>query len=386
MSLQETIERIAERFARGDLPSNEEEAKNQVINLILEDLGWDVHNKTGTKEVEYERPVGAGKGAKQEGRADIALMKISRGSRQCICIVEAKAPQKNLDDHIDQLVQYSFHEGTDICVLTNAKEWWLFLPREAGIARERLFTKIALSDDREQIVSELQQFLSKEAVLSGDAIERAKKRLAALKDADKLNTEFSKIWDQVLVDPKLVDLVGDLIYRELGLRPPPDHVSKLIAGEKVSHTATSHATPRSVSPKVVAPDLSSSQSKGRIQSPKPSYVILFGSKISVTTYRMVYTVVCEELLKSNGEGIFETVAANRPTRLRPKVSKNSRDLRSPCQIGNSQYWFDKDATAFHFLTSLLWLLPTVGYSETDLKVFDADGNQIVVSNDEVVLL
>ncbi len=118
--------------------------KLRVLVPILSDLGWDVHDEGNTGEVAFEHPVGSGRGSGRKGRVDIALLSTARRQR-VVCLIEAKAPGKDLSDHVDQLISYAFYEGASICVLTDGYTWWLFLPREAGPPTDRRFAELELS-------------------------------------------------------------------------------------------------------------------------------------------------------------------------------------------------------------------------------------------------
>ena len=106
MTVRERLASVRQRPA----PANEEATKFQIIVPVLDDLGWDAYNVRGTDEVRFEHPVGSNRAG---GRVDIALIGIRD---QCACLVEAKAPGTNFDDHVGQLLGYAFHEGVTLCV------------------------------------------------------------------------------------------------------------------------------------------------------------------------------------------------------------------------------------------------------------------------------
>ncbi len=132
MSLRDTLERIRS----SPPPSNEETSKFRILAPILAELEWD----PAGKEVLWEYPVG---GKKSGGKADIALT--ADGSIRAI--VEAKAPGADLKQHIEQVLNYAFYEGVDICVLTDGLTWWLYLPREQGLPPKRRFAVLRLDKD-----------------------------------------------------------------------------------------------------------------------------------------------------------------------------------------------------------------------------------------------
>lgn len=123
MTLSDTLERISKM----DVPPSERSTIRQIVLPVLSALGWDVDNSNGTHEVRDEYQVSTLKGS---GKVDIALM----GQRgQCVCLVEAKSPGENLDNHVMQLFKYdASNESGTVCVLTDGLEWRLYLPREKG--------------------------------------------------------------------------------------------------------------------------------------------------------------------------------------------------------------------------------------------------------------
>ncbi len=375
MSLEETIQRVANR----DLPPNEETAIKYIIDPILEDLGWDVRNIDGNSEVEYERSVGPGRGAKKEGRADIALMKVGRGGkRECVCLVEAKAPGKKLRDHIDQLVNYAFHEGVDLCVLTNAKEWWLYLPREKGPIDDRRFAEIKLADDPEQIAAELEHFLSKENVINGTAEDRAKKRIEALKDADILNTELPKILDQLTRDhdPELVELIIRRASSSTGLSPSPEQVARVLDRARVLDGKSIPNTP-SRKPDLPLPSTKASKLKvPSIKTPKPRKVVLNGAETEVKQWRELLLVVANSLYERHKHEFYPLVTDNWRTRKIP-ISLIKSDFRSADQLNNTPYWINTWWSAYNLLRIAHELLLVTGGKETDLSVFNSEGVELV---------
>ena len=173
MALRETLNRIG----RMNVPTNEQETITQIIVPVLIDLGWDFYNDKGSEEVKQEYPVG---GRKEGGKVDIALRKDNR----CIYVVEAKRPGVNLIHHVDQVLKYAYYEGVTFCALTDGLEWRLYLPREEGRPEERVFAVLRLKGDPiDQSENDLKRFLSREAVLSGDAKRDAVKQLKLKQEA-----------------------------------------------------------------------------------------------------------------------------------------------------------------------------------------------------------
>ena len=242
MTLKERLEVIQND---GGVPSNEETTKFQIIVPILGDLGWDVYRSKGTNEVRFEHPAG---GTKKGGKVDIALM--GEHSR-FVCFVEAKKPGVNLDDHVEQLLGYAFHDGVTICVLTDGLEWRLYLPREDGPPADRKFAHLWLREDPvEQIADDLKEFLSRSTVVSGEAgqnavyaLKQRREELKQLKRESDIARELPSIWRKMLNEPDkgLVVRVQSRVHAELGFSPSVDQIAEFLAATVASNSTGSNA-------------------------------------------------------------------------------------------------------------------------------------------------
>ena len=128
-------------------------------------------------------------------------------------------------------MRYAFHEGVDICVLTNGLEWWLYLPRERDPFEQRRFSVLKTHEGPiRRLVSHFESFLSKESLLSGQAEKRGKQTLQAKREADYLAAELPELWKQMLAEPDdgLVELIGKRAYEQLNARPTKEQTSALL--------------------------------------------------------------------------------------------------------------------------------------------------------------
>ena len=220
MALRETLNRISGMNA----PTNEQSTIMQIIQPVLSDLGWDVYN---SNEVEYEYQVSTLKGS---GKVDIALK--GKGG-QCVGLVEAKSPRVNLDDYVMQLFRYdASNESGTVCVLTDGLEWRFYLPREKeGNPEERQFARLQLQEDTvEQIAEVLEKFLSRSAVVNGEAQSDAAMTLKQLREKSNIDRRLPEIWQQMLTEPdqELVTWVGKKISDKHGFSPSTEQVAKII--------------------------------------------------------------------------------------------------------------------------------------------------------------
>ncbi|MGI6370018.1 MAG: hypothetical protein GX372_05020 [Ignavibacteria bacterium] len=132
--LKETIEQVTE--FRKDYISNEQAVRTQIIEPILNVLGWKTSNP---KFVKPNVPDEDGK------IPDYTLFKNGKTS----LIVEAKNLSVNLQDKkiIDQLANYCFKSGIDFGILTNGVKWLLFKTFERN-PKDRIVWQVDIEKDR----------------------------------------------------------------------------------------------------------------------------------------------------------------------------------------------------------------------------------------------
>lgn len=129
MNMDILIEKIEKIKQKGkDKSLSEEATKHSIILPILMALGWNVFED---EEVCPEYSV-------QNGRVDYSL----RSGHFNKVFIEVKKNTENLDNHQEQLLQYSFKEGVKLAILTNGLVWWFYLPLHEGSWEQRKFNSI----------------------------------------------------------------------------------------------------------------------------------------------------------------------------------------------------------------------------------------------------
>ena len=206
MSLRETLQNVR---SLPD-PQNEEAVKFRIVAPMLTGLGWE----TAGPEVHYEYVVG-------RGRVDFALGEASN----IVSFIEAKAPRVNLNHHVEQVVRYAFHESVDICVLTDGLQWWLYLPMEPVRFEERRFAVLQIRKDPiDQLRDDLHQYLSRESMMSGEALRAARRRFL-------LDKAIPTAWQELLTGPDeaLVELVRQRVSEHVDVLPTAEEVRERIS-------------------------------------------------------------------------------------------------------------------------------------------------------------
>lgn len=335
MSLRETLKNIR---SVPD-PPNEETAKLQILVPILQDLGWNLSRQ----EVIFEHQVGA----KGGGRIDIAL----RGPERIVAFIEAKAPRIDLSRYEEQVVKYAFHEGVDICVLTNGLEWWLYLPMKRGPFEQRRFETLRIRTDPEDLLGEdLLAFMSKENLVTGAALDLGERRY-------ELRKAIPKAWGEIVTRPSdaLLDLVSQRVYEEVGIWPANEEVVRLL-------NDSDPVIPRKPSPE----DSPSSPPRPVEAGPKLTRFRLFKTQYRYKSWRDMSLQVAEVLYNRHSTE-FDRVLSLRG-RKHPYASRDPADLRNSQEVGGSGYYLDATHFGDNRRDCVYELLEIFDYSRSNLEM------------------
>ncbi len=364
MPLLDTIDQIRSR----PHPPNEESTKLQAVLPTLADLGWDTADP---ERVKYEYEIGA---KHKKRRVDIALI----GERHVVAFIEVKAPGQKLDDHLDQVLEYAFHVGADICALTDGLEWWFYLPREKGPPSDRRFEMFNLkSHSVDQVADRLQAYLAREELLSHRAERRAKEALGSLRNLKKLQQKIPQIWGEMQdrPDPELVELVTRRVSASTRLQPAPEQIIAVLRGEAVPDAHGLAGDPTSGPPKRSSSKQDSKRSshheerqkrKRRKAGRSPTGFRLWGKRHGATTHRAVLLGVAAALFQRH-EGQFHKALELRGRKL-PWISSDPDKLRAASAIQGSRYFIDVHLSAKSIERRCHGLLATFGYGASELEI------------------
>jgi hypothetical protein len=179
-NLNEVLPQIMERIKnhRSTYEQNEMAVRNQIINPILRDLGW---NPESPDDIQLNMPT-------DEGIPDYSLIKDGK----IILFIEAKNMSVDVEQKeiIRQLAKYSFNEGTKYGILTNGIVWMLIRSFEEGT---KLHERIVWKTDIEN--EEMPKIVRKLMTISKTNIER-------IEDLVKKNQILDEIWQSLLNKPE----------------------------------------------------------------------------------------------------------------------------------------------------------------------------------------
>lgn len=360
MALREVIEEVRQEIAAAGSGINEADAKAALITPILSELGW-----RGLQRIRSEYAVDQGR-----MRLDYAL--IGSGTKP-VALIEAKAPREDLDGHVAQVLNYAFHEGVDICVLTTGIVWWLYLPREKGNPAERRFAAIDLQgDDIAEISEVFESCLEHEALRSGAAEERAKEVLAAKQLEQRVLQEIPRAWQRLLAGPNemLIELVQEEVEDVLGARPSKGQVSEALRNIRTGPSAPTVAEPR------VRPTLTSKPAnplpvsgrtprRGKAPSTTVTEFHLWGRTYPVRYQYQVLAKVAD-LVYDRHKDEF-----NRILRL-GRFQSGAEGFIRPHQIGSSSYYVETNLDFYGMKQTCERLLEHFGYNADDLEIVTED--------------
>ncbi|GAI49706.1 unnamed protein product, partial [marine sediment metagenome] len=187
---------------------DEAATKQAVILRILSLVGWDAYD---IDEVKPEYPVG-------NSKVDYSL----RYSNTNKVFIEVKRVGEELEKHQEQLLNYSFKEGVQLPILTNGVAWWFYLPLHEGSWEQRKFYTIEIYDQApEEIVNRLVDYLSKENVVTGVAVQTAESIYRSRQKDNLIVDTIPKAWNRIISEPDelLIELIAEHTEKLCGYKP-----------------------------------------------------------------------------------------------------------------------------------------------------------------------
>lgn len=218
MSLETTITDIVARLRQGKFP-NEQAISQGIVLRVLQELGWDIYDTTS---VWPEFQTG-------EGRADFALC---HPPSKPADFIEVKPPGK-AEDGVRQALEYAFHTGVPFIALTDGRTWSFYLPAEQGSYEDRRVYKLDLFERPPTEAAEiLRRYLARERVVSGEALEAARKEYRSRNRRTQACAAIPEAWRELVEkgNEDLVDMLAGAVESKAGVRPDDNDVAEFLAG------------------------------------------------------------------------------------------------------------------------------------------------------------
>lgn len=269
------------------LLANEAGVQASVIRPILRELGWDDADPQQW-QVEYQV---------DSGRVDEVLL----GSLgKPLVFIEAKK-QGNLSVKAeDQLFGYAANKGVPILILTDGDTWDLYLSMAAGEPAERRFAHLTLTEstDLGRMARDLQEFISREAVLSGRGDDAANARLKQVKDREIGKRGLASAWMELLREPDdmLRDLLIERVEQRFGARPTHEDAEQFLRSEVGSHVRDSpSASEPGLGERVVHPRAVSTSEESAAHAKLKGFEFR-GERYTAPTAKAVMALLAETLI------------------------------------------------------------------------------------------
>ena len=362
--MKERIATVVEelRLDQRILTCDEAATKQVVILRLLDVMGW---NQYDVDQVTPEYPV-------EDGKVDYAL-RLANNNK---VFVEVKRAGENLSGHQGQLLNYSFKHGVRLAVLTNGLTWWLYLPLREGDWEERRFYSIdILKQEASEIASRLIDFLSRENVRSGAAVEIAENLHESLQRGKIIDETLPRAWESLISGPDdlLVDLIDETVERLCGLKPGPEPIRRFLdekaklpprsTRRDTSDGATSHVQPVST----LTPRSRVSVERPHIYKGKSPVSFTFADEtFEVSTWKEILITVAENLYGRHATDYDRTLEL-RGTK-RAYFSRQKQELREPIAVGNSGYFVETHFSANDMVLQCHRLMSLFGYAGQDLEI------------------
>jgi predicted type IV restriction endonuclease len=327
--------------------------KNGVILPILNELGWNPFN---IDEVQPEYTVA-------NKRVDYAL----RVNNHNKAFIEVKKIGTDLEQHQEQLLNYSFQEGVRLAILTNGIAWWFYLPLLEGSWEQRKFYTIDIYDQQaDEVALKFQDFLLRENVISGKAIETAENVYKSKQKKEIIKSTIPKAWNKLVTEPDedLIELVAEMTERLSGYKPDHPTVAAFLGANSFA------ANPPFTSAVFEFP--SRPIKTARAQTDREDYrntsvdsFVFEGKRHTVTYWKDVLTGVTEIMLKKHRDQFSQVLSL--VGRKRPYFTKAPNELRVAERIDETDIFVEINVSANRIVTLSRRIVALFGYANDSLS-------------------
>ena len=303
-----------------DIPSLEGRSKaaiaQAVVLRLLAAAGWDVFDLsqvmpgyiTGNSNVDFAlMPPGQPKGAASPRM-----------------FIDVRTPAENIESPRmeRQLLALCAREEVPLVALTNGLRWLLFMWSPEGGRMERRFCELDLRGDPEAAAADINRYLTRDRVSSGQAARSAER---ALRDSNQEAVDRRAViqgWRQVVrgLDEGLIELVATAAEQRAGYRPDNRLVRRVLAENRAA---------------LLAPGTENAAGAGSGGSLRsiPSSFTLDSETRNVTSWSGLLVGVCL-MMRDSHPGDFERILEIRGRKL-PYFSRAAEELNLPRPIGDT---------------------------------------------------
>jgi hypothetical protein len=114
--------------------------------------------------------------------------------------IEVKRIREELESHQEQLLRYSFQAGVSLAILTNGLSWWFYLPlmKDVNWEERKFYTIDLIEQEQERIAAKFIDLLSKDTVISGQAIKNAEATHKSQQKKKIVAEALPKAWNKII--------------------------------------------------------------------------------------------------------------------------------------------------------------------------------------------
>ena len=327
--------------------------KQGIVLRLLSAAGW---NAFDLSEVEPEYRTG-------NTRIDFALKSSgsarSREPGSPRVFVEVRSPDDNLESerYERQLLAHCSREAVPLAVLTNGQRWLLLYSDPNEHRKERQFCDIDIFVNPEGAVEDINRYLSRERVVSGQA-ERSAERTLQDRNRDEVTRRaILDGWRQVVggLDEGLVELVATASGQRTGDRPENRFVRRVLIENRSELLSTAQE------------DMASAASTGSAGSRRRPASFTFDSETqTVTSWPDLLVGVCS-MIRQRHPSEFERILDIRGRTL-PYFSRNEEEVNLPRQIGDSGIYASCQGAGVLIEARAQKVLEMFGYGDDALTI------------------
>lgn len=308
-ALVNIVQQVQSRLKTGQFV-NEASVSQGAVLPILQALGWPV----------FDAQMVCPEYTLEGGRVDFALC---HQVRRPEVFIEVKQVGRS-DGAEKQLLEYAFHTGVPLAILTTGQEWHFYLPAGQGAYQERRMYRLDLLErEPEECAGRLIRYLSSERVANGDALTAAREDYQGLARIRETQETLPIAWEALIEEQYelLVELIATKVEEICGYRADPDTVAQFLE----QHTRPSSALPDNRTPGRRVPSTPTRpQPSPPADSPKFGYM-LDGQEFTARSGVHVLTSVLERL-SSRDHGFLDRFAARRHGTKRRYVTRTRDEL------------------------------------------------------------
>lgn len=342
-----------------NFPSDESSVKQYIVLRALSLLDWDIFN---LKEVIPEYSI--------KGKRVDYCLKINDAPK---VFIEVKNINEDLSNssHQEQLLDYAFHEGVELAILTNGNTWEFYLPLTKGSWEQRKFFTIdIMQQEVDEVIKNFSDFLLKENTISDRALDTARSYLDIKLKQQLINRNLPKAWNKLIseTDEALIDIINDSLESISGVKAKSEKIARFIQQNEAKFIILENETNIGQEKRKIM-----SKEKKETGYTRTGYTnkriisFDFNDKIYHVGSWVAFLIKISELIYNSNKSEFNKIEALRG-RKRKYFSTNKNEVVQPGKIGDTGYYVDTNLSANMIVKLVNRVLALFGYDKDALKI------------------